>query len=187
MADMNPENANAYQKALELLGRAPRSPFTVKTWCPDGTPQVLLANPVFLEDGIWKPFPAFLWLTCPRLKLQIALLEQDGLVRHFSQRLDTDEEFRETYLRGQKEITEIRIKMARSIYPGDLPEHMAEILKETTVAGSRNFRGVKCLHSQVAHELAFGGNPIGAEALKIIGRCKPEDICGRYSSTGEKQ
>lgn len=184
MANMNPDNSLNMQNAVSLLGRTPRTPFSIITSCPDGSPQVLLADPVFLEDGIWKPFPAFLWLVCPRLKKLVADAEQQGLVKEFSRRLEEDEKFRLEFLAGQRHVSARRIEMAKKIYPGDLPDHIVEILTETTIAGSKDFRGVKCLHSHVAHELAYGMNPIGAETLEKIGRCRAEDQCGK--STDER-
>jgi hypothetical protein len=181
---MNPEQTdNQLQQAMLLLGRAPRTPYIVKTFCPDGSPQVLLADPVFIEDGIWKPFPAFLWLVCPRLKALVADKEQQGLIREFSRRLENDDDFRREFLSGQRIISSIRLEMAQKIYPGELPQHIREILDETTVAGSKDFRGVKCLHSHVAHELAFGNNPVGAETLRLIGRCDIDSICGKSLTT----
>lgn len=159
------------QKSLELLGREPRTPFIVKTRCPDGDPQVLLADPVFKEDEIWKPFPTFLWLVCPELKLKAAHLEQEGLIRDFSQRLGEDMKFREEFLRGQHEISEIRIKMAEEILANEVPEHILVILSETTIAGSMDISGVKCLHAHLAQELAYGNNPIGREILHRVGNC----------------
>lgn len=187
LANMNPEHKNDYQVAVELLGRTPRTPFTVKTWCPDGSPQVLIAEPVFIEDGIWKPFPAFIWLVCPRLKALVGDLEQQGLIRTYSQRLETDSEFRDQFLQSQRQISAIRLEMARKLYAGELPEHIREILGETTVAGSKDFRGVKCLHAHLAHELAFGNNPIGAEVLSMVGRCSVGDQCGSRLKEGGKQ
>ncbi|MDN5279332.1 MAG: uncharacterized protein PWR01_3297 [Clostridiales bacterium] len=160
------------QKALELLGREPRTPFIIKTRCADGSPQVLLADPVFKEDNIWKPFPTFLWLVCPELKLKAAHLEQEGLVKHYSERLQTDSVFRAEFEKGQKEISKIRIEMAHQILGEDIPEHIVEILTETTIAGSRNIAGVKCLHAHLAQELAFGNNPIGKDVLVQVGNCQ---------------
>ncbi len=179
--------AKDYQNAIKLLGRSPRTPFSVITRCPDGSPQVLIADPVFIENGIWKPFPAFIWLVCPRLKLLVAELEQQGFIRKFSNRLEDDAEFREAFLRSQNQISAIRVEMAEKVYPGVLPEHIREILTETTIAGSRDFRGVKCLHSHLAHELAFGGNPIGAEVLNLVGNCTLADACGSKTEAGGEE
>ncbi len=159
------------QKSLELLGREPRTPFMVKTRCPDGSPQVLLADPVFKEDGIWKPFPTFLWLVCPEMKLKAAHLEQDGLIRTFSARLLDDQSFREEFIDGQRQISQIRMKMAQEILGEEIPEHIQMILEKTTIAGSIDISGVKCLHAHLAQELAFGNNPIGKEILTQVGNC----------------
>ncbi len=162
------------QKSLELLGREPRTPFMVKTRCPDGSPQVLLADPVFKEDEIWKPFPTFLWLVCPELKLKAAHLEQDGLIRIFSARLQEEQGFREEFIDGQKAISEIRMNMAREILGAEIPQHIQMILTRTTIAGSMDISGVKCLHAHLAQELAFGNNPIGKEILARVGNCSGE-------------
>jgi len=182
LANLNPISDSQQKAAVELLGRDPRTPFTVKTFCPDGSPQVLLADPVFKEEGIWKPFPAFLWLVCPRLKILTAELEQQGQVREFSQRLKSDEDFRNLFIEGQKTIAELRVRMAEKIYPGELPDHIREILTSTTVAGSKDFNGVKCLHSHLAQELAFHNNPIGAAVLEQIKSCSMSDHCGTLAA-----
>ncbi len=168
----------AYQQAVVLLGREPRTPFTIKTTCANGSPQTLEADPVFFEDNLWKPFPSFIWLVCPRLKALAANLEQQGFVRFYSQKLETDKDFREIFLKGQREIADYRLKKAEDKFKGQLPEHIADILKNTTIAGSRNISGVKCLHAHLAHYLAFGNNPIGEDVFKKIGPCTVEDKCG---------
>lgn len=180
MANLNLIKEQQHKIAVELLGRDPRTPFTVKTFCPDGSPQVLLADPVFVEDNIWKPFPAFLWLVCPRLKVLTANLEQQGMIREFSLKLDTNEDFREQFMLGQSEVAKLRVEIAEKIFPGELPDHIREILSSTTIAGSKDFRGVKCLHSHLAQELAFHNNPVGAAVLEQIKNCRKEDSCGTY-------
>lgn len=187
MANLHPLTEEQRKIAVELLGREPRTPFKVQTCCPDGSPQVLLADPVFNEDGIWKPFPTFLWLVCPRLKALTAELEQQGLIKALSQRLSQDADFREKFLAGQKSIAKMRIEIAEQIYPGDLPEHIREILSLTTIAGSKDYRGVKCLHSHLAQELAFHNNPIGAVVLERIGNCKLNDHCGAAGARRSEQ
>ena len=168
----------SYNKAIALLGRKPRTPFAIKTTCKNGSPQTLVADPVFLEDELWKPFPSFIWLVCPRMKALVGNLEQQGMVRFYSNKLKEDKEFREQFLQGQKEIADYRLKLAEGIYNKPLPEHIIDILKNTTIAGSRDFYGVKCLHAHLAHYLAFGGNPIGEEVFKRIGSCNIQDNCG---------
>lgn len=176
-------NEKDYQTAVALLGREPRTPFTVKTKCTCGNPQTLIADPVFLEDNIWKPFPSFIWLVCPRMKALTGDLEQQGLVKYYSEKLRTDEDFRNEFLKGQREIAEYRLKFAQEIYKENLPDHIHDILKNTSVAGSRDYHGVKCLHAHLAHYLAFGNNPIGKEIFEKIGECPNEPNCG-YKSGG---
>ncbi len=161
-------------RAIELLGREPRTPFSIKTRCCDGSPQVLLADPVFVEDGRWKPFPTFLWLVCPELKLKVAHLEEKGLIRQFSEKLASDENLRESFTKGCSEIIQIRVRMAEEIMAEEVPESILTILSETTIAGSFDIKGVKCLHAHLAQELAFGNNPIGHEILAMIGICRHE-------------
>ncbi|MDD3000574.1 MAG: DUF501 domain-containing protein [Candidatus Riflebacteria bacterium] len=175
---MNPSTISEFNLTVKLLGRTPRTPFTIKTRCPDNSPQTLIADPVFWEDGIWKPFPPFIWLICPRLKALVGVVEQNGYVKKYSERLKTDAAFYELYLEGHKQMIEVRLNLARRIYPGILPEHIETILAETSVAGSKDLTGVKCLHSHVAQELAYHNNPIGAEVLKMVGNCSRYDVCG---------
>ena len=171
-------NEKEYQLAVALLGREPRTPFTIKTKCTCGNPQTLIADPVFLEDNIWKPFPSFIWLVCPRMKALAADLEQQGMVKYYSEKLRSDEDFREEFLKGQREIAEYRLNLAKEKFEGTLPDHISEILKNTSVAGSRDYHGVKCLHAHLAHYLAFGNNPIGREIFEKIGNCPNESNCG---------
>lgn len=171
MANNNLENEKDIKWAIGLLGRKPRAPFVIKTRCSDGSPQVLLADSVFKEGGLWKPFPTFLWLVCPTLKLLAARLEQQGLVKEYSVKLMTDVEFRKEFDAGQKQICQLRIKMAQEILQAELPEHIHKVLSETTIAGSADVAGVKCLHAHLAQELAFGNNPIGREILARTGNC----------------
>ena len=187
MANSNQKAISETELVIKMLGREPRTPFKVQTRCPDGTPQVLLANPVFKEDGIWKPFPTFLWLLCPRLKKEVARLEQAGKVKEFSIKIETDPEFAQKFNEGQKELAAIRLEMAKEIMPTELPEHIEKILSETTIAGSMDIRGVKCLHSHVAQELAFNNNPIGKEVLEIIGNCKTDDNCMPIFTEGQEK
>lgn len=175
---MKQESITDYDLTVKLLGREPRTPFEIKTKCPDGTPQTLIADPIFLEDGLYKPFPTFIWLVCPRLKALVGDLEQAGMVREFTKRLRSDQDFLQIYMKGHNEMAEIRFELAKKLYQKPLPQHIEEILTNNSIAGSKDVTGVKCLHSHLAQELAFGNNPVGAEVLRIIGgACAASDIC----------
>ncbi len=177
LANETKQSLSETELVIKMLGRPPRTPFIVQTRCPDGTPQVLLADSVFLEDGIWKPFPTVLWLLCPRLKREVARVEESGAVKRFSEKLQMDEEFYKEFQNGQLQISEIRLKRAKEILPEKIPEHILDILSKTTIAGSVDYKGVKCLHSHVAQELAFHNNPIGREVLKEFGECNTNSLC----------
>ncbi len=163
--------------AVKLLGRPPRTPFRIETRCADDTPQVLLADPVFLEDFVWKPFPTFLWLVCPRLCKAVARLEQEGYIAHFSERLKDDSQFYEEFKTGQIQVINYRLKLALKSSSSRLPDYINEVLSTTSITGSKDWIGVKCLHSHVAQELVFANNPIGKAILDMTGRCISKVSC----------
>jgi hypothetical protein len=145
---------------------------------------VLAADPVVWEDGRWKPFPTFLWLVCPRLKLVISHLEQGRMNKEQAFRLRTDASYRTTFEEGQERMKATRWELACRILGPDRPAVVAEVLAHTTIAGSRSPFGVKCLHAHVAHELALGGNPIGAAVLERVGRCAASIPCLDHNPHG---
>ncbi|MBF0498961.1 MAG: DUF501 domain-containing protein [Candidatus Riflebacteria bacterium] len=154
-----------------LLGRSPRVPFEIATRCPDGTPQVLRANPVVWEDNRWKPFPTFLWLICPRLKKLVSQLEGEHEITVMQKRLQEDKIFQMRFIEGQRSLAERRLQLARELVPEGLEASVERVLRETNIAGSRHIFGVKCLHAHVAQFIAFGSNPIGEEILNRTGVC----------------
>ncbi|MFZ2957409.1 MAG: DUF501 domain-containing protein [Candidatus Ozemobacteraceae bacterium] len=169
-----------------LLGRPPRVPFEIMTWCPDHTPQVLQANPVVWEDDRWKPFPTFLWLVCPRLKKLVAQLEGEQVIAAMQKRLQEDPLFQAQFLEGQAALAEYRLQRARELVPCGLDKEVERVLRETTIAGSRHPFGVKCLHAHVAQHLAFGKNPIGEEIVHRVGACCLEVHCGEMLENSGK-
>lgn len=176
---LNPEIGSRDNTRLveKLLGRAPRVPYRVLCHCPDTTPQVLEADPIFLEDGLWKPFPTFLWLVCPRLRRALAQLEENRFTRLFARRLSEDAAFSRQFDEGQRTMIAYRLERAEELFQGPLPAPINRVLAQTTIAGSRCYDGVKCLHAHVAQELAWGNNPIGGAALEQVGRCSAEIPC----------
>lgn len=172
MPNLSATGQSSDQQLVErLLGRPARVPFTVLTRCPDGSPQVVKAEPVFQEDGMWKPFPTIYWLLCPNLRLAISRLEQGGFLKVMLTRLEQDAAFREAYLRGQAAVSDERVRRSAEILSQSLPEKMAKVLRETSVAGSHHLMGLKCLHAHAAHALAGGENPVGRAILHETGGC----------------
>ncbi len=164
---------NREQQLVEqLLGRKTTVPFTVKSRCVDGLPQTIMAKPVIFEKNIYKPFPSFVWLICPRMSLLVAHLEERGLIRYYTEKLHSDKDFRDEYLAGQKEFIELRLAKLDEEGYQDLPEYVREVLANSSVTGSKDFLQVKCLHCHLAQYLAFGNNPVGRKVYEEIGDCR---------------
>jgi len=168
----------------QLLGRQPRLPYVVASRCPKGTPQVLLADPVFFEEGRWKPFPSFLWLVCPRLKNAVAKLEQEGFIQMFAHRLREDRGFREEFLDGHQKMVAQRLELAAKVCASDLSADVKKILETATIAGSRSIFGVKCLHAHLAQTMVGGKNPIGKTIAEKIGPCTADVPCVKKTEGG---
>ncbi|HOT28223.1 MAG TPA: DUF501 domain-containing protein [Candidatus Ozemobacteraceae bacterium] len=160
-----------------LLGRPAKLPYRIATRCGDGTPQVLQADPVYQENGRWKPFPTFLWLVCPRLRYEVAKLEAAQEVQMFSKRLAEDAGFRERFIEGQQLLQKQRCDLAEEIAGHPLPDDVESVLSATNIVGSRSMFGVKCLHAHVAQSLSFGSNPIGDDVLARVGPCDKSMNC----------
>ncbi|MBF0410733.1 MAG: DUF501 domain-containing protein [Candidatus Riflebacteria bacterium] len=154
---------------MKLLGRIPRLPFEIAAESSDGTAMVLKTDTIFVEDDIWKPFPTFLWLVCPRLKKLVSGLENAGYITKFEEKLKVDMEFQEKFAESQRKIGEIRWKLALEKNNNLSPE-IERVLRHTTIAGSRSLFGVKCLHAHLAHYLIYRDNPIGAEIFEMVGK-----------------
>lgn len=148
------------------LGRPARAVEDVAHRCPCGDPTVVRTRPR-LEDG--TPFPTLYYLTCPRLCSAIGTLEADGTMREMTERLATDPELADAYLRAHESYLAERDAiepLGHSVSAGGMPDR------------------VKCLHVHVAHALAAGPgvNPFGDEALEAIGPWHRAGSCTR--STG---
>ncbi|MBI3037837.1 DUF501 domain-containing protein [bacterium] len=160
-----------------FLGRKSRFPCRIMTRCPGGTPQVIFTDPVHLEEGRWKPFPAFLWLVCPRLQREVSKLEGEHFSKKALECLENDEDLLKSYLSGQKSVAEWRTKLAMQRLPNGVPPDIQKVMEETNISGSHFITSLKCLHSHVAQTLAFGQNPIGEMVLDQIGPCSPNLSC----------
>jgi hypothetical protein len=139
------------------IGRELRGPLTVACRCHLGLPAVIEVEPV-LDDG--TPFPTRYWLTCPVAQRQVSGLESQGLVREFQARRNTDPEFA-----AQCDDADAAYAADRDRF---VPEGHVGPRPTGGVGGTRG--GVKCLHAHLAHHLARGPNPIGAEVATMVGR-----------------
>lgn len=155
------------------IGREPRGVLGITTVCEWGYPQVIVNRPVSALVSDIEIFPTMYWLTCPYLCKEIALLEAEGLIAEFEQRIESDPEFAELVEQAHQAYAKERL----ALIPTDVQERLQEeypnrykVLAESGVGGSRSLHGVKCLHTHVADYLARGENPIGAEVLRILNK-----------------
>lgn len=155
------------------LGREPRGVLGIKTFCEHGFPQVIVNRPVFAPESQIEIFPTLYWLTCPYLRREIALLEGEGLIAQFEERIATDEEFAKKVEDNHREYAARRLALipveVRNRLQEEYPERY-QVLAESGVGGIRNPEGVKCLHTHVADYLAEGKNVIGAEVMKLLAK-----------------
>jgi hypothetical protein len=148
----------------EQLGRTPRGILEVMSRCPSGHPNVVKTEPR-LDDG--TPFPTMFYLTCDRLAGEIGTLEASGLMKEMTDRLAEDEELAAHYRAAHDAYLAEREAIA----------HVPEI--DGITAGGMPTR-VKCLHVLVGHSLAKGPgvNPLGDEALELLGEWWVGNACG---------
>lgn len=138
------------------LERAVRGAAVVAARCHLGLPTVTRVPPV-LDDG--TPFPTLYWLTCPVARRRVSGLESAGSVRTFQERRNSDPEFAAACDQADHEYVQDR--------DHDLPPTHEGPAPRGGVAGTAG--GVKCLHAHLAHHMAGGANPIGAEVDGLIG------------------
>jgi len=146
------------------LGRPLRGPIEVVRRCRSGFPLVVRVPPL-LADG--TPFPTRYWLTCAHTKKLVDHLESSGLIRRLQER-------------RRREASFAAACDAADLAYGDdrdaaLPAGWSGARPGGGVAGSHG--GVKCLHAHLAHHLAGGNNPIGAEVAALIGPLDDDHRC----------
>jgi uncharacterized protein len=147
------------------LGRPARGRNAVVHRCVYGLPTVVRVAPR-LEDG--SPFPTVFWLTCPLARRHVGRLEAEGAMEGMNDRLDGDSDLARAYAAAHDRYVAVRDRLGDRL-PGDpsaggMPGH------------------VKCLHTQLAHTLATGDNPVGRWTYEAItpmpcsGPCVDESI-----------
>ncbi len=156
---MTPTPEQDFESVKAQLGREPRGRWEVARRCACGKPQVLQTEPR-LDDG--TPFPTLWWLSCRKLSSAIGGLESGGWMAELNRRLVEDPEFHAALRRSTEDLVARRNELdtlGPTVHPGGGPDR------------------VKCLHAHVAHYLATGDNPAGAEALQQLGWQDPARPC----------
>ena len=126
-----------------LLGREPRSAYTVAVRGADGAPVVLRNMPV-MDDG--TPMPTLYWLIGPAEVTAVSVLEAAGGVdeAEVSIGLDAIDDIHRRYAAERDALVP--------------PDHDGPV-PFGGVGGTR--RGVKCLHAHFAWWLAGGDDAVG--------------------------
>lgn len=130
-----------------LLGRSPEGPFHVVVVDDAGSP-VVIRNGPFMNDG--RPMPTRYWLVDRDLVRAVSRLEGGGGVRQ-----------------AENEIAADRLAATHARYAAErdalIPADHSGPRPFGGVGGTR--RGVKCLHTHLAHHLARGDDPVGEWVL----------------------
>jgi hypothetical protein len=143
----------------------------VATLCEYGYPQVIVNRPVSATLSGIEVFPTLYWLTCPYLRKEMALLEGQGLIAQFEQRIQEDPAFAELVEQNHQTYAKRRLALIPTVVQENIKEEYSDryrVLSETGVGGIRSLEGVKCLHTHLADYLVHGENPIGAEVMEIF-------------------
>ncbi len=166
------------QIVTRQLGRPPVGVLAVARRCVYGYPQVILTHPLHRQGEEFVVFPTLFWLSCPFLGVEVARLESAGAVKRFEAQLVTDPALAASYARAHDAYREARLSLLSPEEREFLRARRAWDSVETGIAGLGNPRRVKCLHSQLAHFLVRGENPIGEAVAVELPRleCPPERV-----------
>jgi uncharacterized protein len=134
-----------------LLGREPRSPYSVVLRDARGGPVVIENGPI-LDDG--TPMPTRFWLVDPGLRERVSRLESAGCVREAEAAVDPSE-----LAAAHRRYAAQRDARVAPGTPGPRPTG--------GVGGTR--RGVKCLHAHLAWWLVGGDDPVGRWTAARLG------------------
>lgn len=144
MSRTGEEPTQADREAVtRLLGREPRSAYTVAVRGDDGAPVVLRNMPV-MDDG--TPMPTLYWLIGPAEVTAVSVLEASGGVDEAEDAIGLDA------------IDDIHRRYAAERDALVPPGHEGPV-PFGGVGGTR--RGVKCLHAHFAWWLAGGDDAVG--------------------------
>jgi hypothetical protein len=144
------------------LGRPVRGKALAASRCPHGQVEVI-ATPPLLPDG--TPFPTLYWLTCPLLHREVSRLESGDFREALRRKMMHEPGFKAAMRDAEGEYGEEREEWAREL--GELEKAQAYFEDRGGIGGTRA-GGIKCLHAHLAHYLAKGGNPVGAEIEKEL-------------------
>jgi uncharacterized protein len=146
-----PVSESDREAVTRLLGRVPSGAFSIGARRRDGTPAVIVNEPL-LDDG--TPMPTRFWLVDEAAREAVSRLEAAGGVR-----------------RAECEVDPMAVEDAHRRYAAErshaLPRGHHGPAPSGGVGGTR--RGVKCLHAHLAWLLAGGDDPVGRWVVEQLG------------------
>lgn len=134
---------------------------------------MIVNRPVFAGESQIEVFPTLYWLTCPYLRREVALLEGEGLIAQFEERIQRDPDFASQVERNHRDYAARRLSLIPLEVQGRMQEEYPDryqVLAESGVGGIRSPEGVKCLHTHLADFMAHGDNVIGAEVARLLNK-----------------
>lgn len=170
--DFEPLSAGDRETAGRQLGRPVRGEAEVAARCPHGVVEVI-ANPPLLPDG--TPFPTLFWLTCPLLRRSVAGLENSGFRDGLRRRKEDEPAYAMALLRAEAEYAARREAWAEKMHAA---EKVRGCFSGREGIGGTVSGGLKCLHAHLAHFLAGGDNPVGAEVARELEGIQERECAG---------
>ena len=135
-------------------------------------------------SGVIEPFPTQYWLTDPRLRMLISMLEisDDCNVKTMEAKLRSNPEYLQSMERAHKSYGEERWSLLTDADRKAVTERRWDgaLGSARGVAGISTGKGVKCLHAHAAHYLAgCEDNLVGKWTIEEVGRMLKEKMGGR--------
>ena len=132
-------------------------------------------------SGVIEPFPTQYWLTDPRLRMLISMLEisDDRNVKTMEIKLRSNPEYLQSMQRAHKSYGEERWSLLTEADRKAVTERRWDgaLGSARGVAGISNPKGVKCLHAHAAHYLAgCEDNLVGKWTIEEVGRMLKEKM-----------
>jgi len=145
----------------------------IEVTCMYGFPQVISTYPMM--DG--KLFPTLYWLTCPYIKKQIGRLEEQGMIKKISEKINNSSDLKQKYIDETMSYIEKRIELFKETFPQDkIPDR----IKNSGIGGIQDWReisGLKCIHLHFAYYLVNNKEIIGNIIKHLIKPCCPDSQC----------
>jgi hypothetical protein len=154
------------------LNRRLRGEVQAAARCPYGEVEVIATAPI-LPDG--TPFPTLFWLTCPLLQRAVSGLENGEFRDDLRHKMGEDPGFGEALSQAETDYVAKREKWAEE--QGYLEVARKSFNGREGIGGTMS-GGIKCLHAHLAHFLAGGDNPVGAEVQLALQGLQDSDCRG---------